>query len=83
MGAKAVLEVDGQKLTRFAKGGGSYVSAGDPRLRFGLAGQVPGRLVITWPDGTEQRFDGLTRDRYYRIVRGQAQPTPLTGAPGN
>src|SRR5262249_51763981 len=37
VGSTAVLELEGgRKLTRFAKGGGSYLSASDARLLFGL-----------------------------------------------
>ncbi len=73
VGARAVLEVGGQRLTRFAKGGGSYASAGDPRFVFGLGNAKPGRLTVTWPDGTEERFDDLAPDRYHRIVQGAAR----------
>jgi hypothetical protein len=68
-------------LTRFAKGGGSYLSSGDRRLVFGMATQAkPGLLTVTWPDGAKQCFDGLAGDRYYRIVQGQeeAEPYPAT-----
>jgi hypothetical protein len=79
VGAQAVLEVDGQRLSRFVKGGGSYASSGDRRLVFGLGKAKPGRLTVTWPDRSEQRFDGLTADRYYRIVQGADKPQPLPG----
>jgi hypothetical protein len=72
VGARAVLEVDGKRLTRFVKGGGSYASSGDRRLVFGLGKGKPGRLTVTWRDGREQRFDGLAADRYYRIVQGSS-----------
>ena len=68
-GAKAVLEVGGQKLVRFVKGGGSYASSGDRRLVFGLGKGRPGRLTVTWPGGREQTFDGLAAGRYHRIVQ--------------
>jgi enediyne biosynthesis protein E4 len=70
VGAKAVLETSGQRQTRFTKGGGSYASSGDRRLLFGLGKETTGRLTVTWPDGSEQRFDGLAVDRYHRIVQG-------------
>ncbi len=70
VGAKAVLEVGGRRLTRFAKGGGSYASAGDRRLLFGLGRETAGPLTVTWPDGSAQHFDGLAVDRYYRIRQG-------------
>jgi hypothetical protein len=74
VGSKAVFTANGQRLTRFAKGGGSYMSSSDPRLLFGLGQEKSGRLSVTWPDGTEQSFDGLVADRYYRVVQGQPNP---------
>ncbi len=78
VGAKVQLVAGGRTQTRFAKGGGSYLSSGDRRHLFGL-GDVsqPGRLTVTWPDGTKQHFDGLSADRYYRVTQGQAQAEPL------
>jgi hypothetical protein len=77
VGARAELRDGRRTLTRFAKGGGSYLSSGDRRLVFGLAEQTePGRLTVTWPGGAQQHFDGLAVDRYYRIVQGQAQAEP-------
>ena len=71
VGAKAVLEVNGQRLTRFVKGGGSYASAGDQRVLFGMGQATTGQLNVVWPDGSEQRVDGLAVDRYHRIVQGE------------
>ena len=79
VGAKAVWEVDGQRQTRFVKGGGSYTSSGDRRLLFGLGKATTGRLTVTWADGTEQKFDELAVDRYYRLTQGQAKPEVAPG----
>jgi hypothetical protein len=74
VGARVVLEVGGRKLTRFAKGGGSYASSNDRRLLFGTGKETKvGRLTVIWPDGKEQAFDGLALDRYHVIVQGQAK----------
>src|SRR5262249_45890536 len=71
VGARLILEVDGQRLTQFAKGGGSYLSARDPRHLFGL-GQATrvGRLTVEWPSGHADHWDGkdLAVDRYWRLV---------------
>jgi len=75
VGAKVVLEVDGQRQTRFAKGGGSYASAGDKRFVFGLGKSKPGRLTVIWPNGKEQSFENLEPDRYHHIVQGRRQET--------
>jgi hypothetical protein len=79
VGARVELRVGNRRLSRFAKGGGSYLSSGDRRLLFGLAEEsTPGRLTVTWPDGTKQHFDGLAVDRYHRIVQGEAKAKAYT-----
>jgi hypothetical protein len=77
VGARLILEIGGRRFTRFAKGGGSYLSSGDRRHLFGLgAMQGAGRLTVDWPSGEPrmQHFEGLAVDRYYRVVQGDAQP---------
>jgi hypothetical protein len=71
VGARLTLEVGGRRLTRFAQGGGSYLSANDPRHVFGLgdADRV-GRLTVGWPWGQEESWDGLAVDRYWRLAEG-------------
>ena len=77
VGAKVQLEMGERTLTRFAKGGGSYLSSGDRRLVFGLGREAkPGRLTVTWPNGTKQAFNGLVSDCYHRILQGQAKAEP-------
>ncbi len=78
VGARVVLEADGQRQTRFAKGGGSYCSASDRRMNFGLGKAQPGRLIVHWPDGSQQQFTGLSPDRYYRLVQGQESAEPIS-----
>jgi hypothetical protein len=75
VGAKVVLELADGKQTRFAKGGGSYASANDRRLVFGMgeATKIVG-LEVTWPDGKKQTFTDLAPDRYHVIVQGDAKP---------
>ncbi len=70
VGAKATLRVGESTLTRFAKGGGSYLSSNDRRLLFGFGSETkPGLLTVSWPDGHEQCFQGLEIDRYHRIMQ--------------
>jgi hypothetical protein len=71
VGARLTLEVGGRRLTRFAQGGGSYLSSGDRRHVFGLGAEDRvGRLTVHWPGGKEDHWDGLTVDRYWRLVEG-------------
>jgi hypothetical protein len=70
VGTRVELRVGERTLTRFAKGGGSYLSSNDRRLLFGLGNESkPGRLTVTWPDGRKQHFNDLAADRYHRIVQ--------------
>jgi enediyne biosynthesis protein E4 len=81
VGAKLTLEAGGQKLTRFAKGGGSYLSACDQRHVFGLGstGAID-KLTIKWPSGQEQVFTDLKTDRYWRITEGKKEALEPRGA---
>jgi hypothetical protein len=72
VGARVILDVGGRKLTRFAKGGGSYLSSGDRRILFGLgAAEKIGRLTVIWPWGQEQHWDELATDRYWRLIENE------------
>jgi enediyne biosynthesis protein E4 len=74
VGARVTLEAGGRKQTRFARGGGSYASAPDPRLVFGLgkADRVE-RLSVVWPDGKRQEWTGLGLDRYHVLNQGEKE----------
>lgn len=74
VGAKLTLEVDGRRLTRFAKGGASYLSSSDRRHLFGLGEtEKLGRLTVVWPSGQEQSWDALLMDRYWQLVAGEKE----------
>jgi hypothetical protein len=74
VGSRVELRVGKRRLTRFAKGGGSYLSSGDRRLLFGLGEESKvGRLTVTWPDGIKQQFDGLAADRYHQLIQREAK----------
>ncbi|MEZ5312540.1 MAG: CRTAC1 family protein [Thermoanaerobaculia bacterium] len=68
LGAVATLELeDGTKLVRRSYTDGSYLSASDARVVFGLVNRPrPKSLVVRWPDGLEERF-----------------PTPVAGSYGD
>ena len=52
VGSKLILETNAGRLTRFAKGGGSYLSASDKRILFGLGpAGIPHRLTVKWSWG--------------------------------
>jgi RNA polymerase sigma factor (sigma-70 family) len=70
VGAKLILEVGDQKLMRMIKGGGSYLSASDRRVLFGLGkSDKVGRLTVTWPSGQPrtQTWENLAIDQYHKL----------------
>jgi hypothetical protein len=74
-GAWVGLERAGQKtLWRRVKADGSYLSANDSRLHFGL-GASPSfdAVVVKWPDGQEERWTGIKADRVVTLRRGSAK----------
>ncbi|HXD86840.1 MAG TPA: CRTAC1 family protein [Urbifossiella sp.] len=69
VGAKVELQVGNRTLTRFAKGGGSYLSSNDRRLLFGLGeATIADRLTITWPNGSKQVMENPAIDRYHDVL---------------
>jgi hypothetical protein len=78
VGAKVTFHLDdGRKLVRHRKGGGSYLSAGDPRLLVGLGSATRvAQVEIRWPSGLEQRAGPLAADHGYRVTEGQDKVIP-------
>ncbi|MFO0968968.1 MAG: CRTAC1 family protein [Gemmataceae bacterium] len=77
-GTTVTLKSGERTLLRFSKGGGSYLSASDRRILFGLgeAGEV-GRLTVRWVWGKEQHFDGLKAGGYWELREGETEARPL------
>jgi hypothetical protein len=72
----------GRKLVRAVKGGGSYLSANDPRVLFGLGeGTATGRLTVRWPSGRIDTYDRLPLDRYSYLVEGDPAPRATPDRP--
>jgi hypothetical protein len=72
VGSTVTLEGAGRKLTRFAIGGGSYLSANDSRLLFGLGESAgPVKVTVRWSWGPSQTWDGLEPGAYYELREGE------------
>lgn len=72
VGARVIIECGGRKQTRFAKGGGSYASASDRRLLFGLGVEkTVNKLTVIWPNGTQQSWSNSSIDGYLQITQDQ------------
>jgi hypothetical protein len=72
VGAKVQVNVGDLRLTRFAKGGGSYASASDRRHVFGLGhfGGDKVKVTVSWPLGQTETWDGLAVGRYWKLTEG-------------
>ena len=61
-------------------GGGSFLSASDPRLHFGLGGSTRiDAIEVRWPSGAVDRYTDLAADAAYLLREGQVHPSPLRG----
>jgi hypothetical protein len=78
LGAVATLDRAGATpLTRRVATDGSYLSAGDPRLLFGLRGAVAGaELRVRWPSGRRESFPVPPLGRYSTLREGTGRSLP-------
>ena len=68
VGAVVTVTAGGKSRKCWRVGGGSYQSASDPRLHFGLAGSTRvDEVEVRWPSGQVDRFGTLAADRAYRL----------------
>ncbi|HEV8238563.1 MAG TPA: CRTAC1 family protein [Thermoanaerobaculia bacterium] len=72
LGALVTLERTGAlPMVRSARADGSYASANDPRVVFGLGeGAAPKRVVVQWPSGKREAFAAPQPARYTTLVEG-------------
>ena len=70
----------GRPQAAWRLGGGSFLSASDPRLHFGLgeASRIEA-IEVRWPSGRVDRYTDLAADTAYLLREGQAQASPLRG----
>jgi hypothetical protein len=71
-GARVGVERAGRPtLWRRVKTDGSYLSASDSRVHFGLGPSAAfDAVVVRWPDGKQERWTGLAGDRFVTLRRG-------------
>jgi hypothetical protein len=64
-GFGARVQVNGQ--TRFATTAGSYLSASDKRLHFGLGTAEKAKVEIAWPSGIHQVLNDVHADQFLEV----------------
>jgi len=71
IGAKLEVRLRGRKLFRRAHTDGSYLSANDVRVHFGLGEDTKvEKLTVNWPDGRQEEWNSLEIDRIVTIRQG-------------
>jgi hypothetical protein len=83
VGTEVDVVAGGRRQTRQRTGGGSYQSASDPRLHFGLghAARVE-RVEVRWSSGRVDRFRDLEADAVYHLREGDPAARRLAPARG-
>ena len=72
MGSIVTLESTSRTLTRFAKGGGSYLSSGDRRQLFGLGeAELVRKVTVKWSWGESQSWENLEPGAYWDLREGE------------
>jgi hypothetical protein len=83
VGAKVAVVAGGRRLVARRLGGGSYQSASDPRLHFGLGpAERVEAIEVTWPSGRVDRHRDLRSNAGYLLREGAEGPWPLDGFTG-
>jgi len=80
IGARVVAVAGGRRYTHWRAGGGSFQSAGDPRLHIGLgAADRVDEVEVTWPSGRVDRAGPLAADAAYLFREGEPVARALPG----
>jgi hypothetical protein len=70
LGSRIELVAGGVRQTRWIYSGGSFVSASAQYAHFGLPpGCSTADVLVTWPDGTRQRLEGVRADQHLIVRR--------------
>jgi enediyne biosynthesis protein E4 len=79
-GARVEFIVENQStILRLRKGGTSYASTSGRSVHAGLGRcQRIAAIVVHWPSGIMQRFEGVPANQHLTVVEGRAQLIPVT-----
>ena len=71
MGAVVTITAGGRKQVAHRFGGGSFQSAGDHRLHFGLsAADRAETVLVRWPSGRLDRYENVPAGGCHRLKEG-------------
>ena len=80
LGARVGVVRTGQPTEwRRCRTDGSYLSASDSRVHFGLGASARiDAVTVDWPDGVRESFSGVQADHLVTLRRGSGRPGPET-----
>ncbi len=85
LGTRVTVHAGGRVQVAETNSGESYLSAGDPRLHFGLGSEkVAERVEVRWPDGSVTVKENVAPGQFFRVVKDsprRPRPAPATAAP--
>jgi hypothetical protein len=71
IGARVRVTAGGRTFVDEVRGGGSYLAQNDLRIHVGLGDHAgPVRVDVRWPNGNEERFEGIAVNRIVRLTEG-------------
>ena len=80
VGARVTVVAGNHRQTLQRMGGGSYQSAHDGKLHFGLGDrQRVDTVEVRWPSGRVDKWNDLVADTGYQLREGQGRVSPLPG----
>ena len=71
IGALITAEAGGRKLLRRCASDGSYLSASDLRVHFGLGDATVVNLMVRWPGGQTGKYENIEADRIITLTEGE------------
>jgi len=84
-GAEITVTAGGRRQSVWVNPSQSYLCSNDPRAHFGLGSASKAESInVAWPDGSEERFEGVPADRIITLRKGSGQPVraEATATPG-
>ncbi len=82
VGAVVTITAGGRRRRAWRHGGGSFLSASDPRIHFGLGDDRIDQVEVRWPSGQLACYGPVEADRCYRLREGESKAVLLRSFPG-
>jgi hypothetical protein len=77
IGAKVIVTAAGKRTTKQRLSGGSYCSASDPRLLFGLGANAKvDEIEVRWPSGKITNLKNISANQYLTITESAVNNKP-------